>query len=132
MLPPPDYLITSVGTKVASCQCSGYKNLLVLRHCKTLPPAGREQEGVAAVTPAVVLSACRCTPRHPLVVPQVYTCVDGEWVVDADHVAMLDDAWDLDVVREATYAALAAVGRENMHFRPPDEQNEHKASGSTP
>lgn len=62
----------------------------------------------------------------------MYNCVDGEWVVDADHVAMLDYAWDLDIVREATYAALAAVGKDNMHFRPPDEQNEHKVSAGNP
>lgn len=62
------------------------------------------------------------------IVAQVYTCVDGEWVVDAEHVAMLDDRWDLDVVRDAAYAALAAVGKDHMHFRPPDEQNEHKVS----
>ncbi len=43
-----------------------------------------------------------------------------------DHAALLDEAWDLEVVRNAAYQALAAVGREKMHFRPPDEQNEHK------
>ncbi len=29
-------------------------------------------------------------------------------------------------VREAAYAALAKVGKDSMHFRPPGEQNEHK------
>lgn len=59
---------------------------------------------------------------------QVYTCVDGEWVVDEDHMALLDEHWDLNVVRDAAYAALAAVGRDAMHFRPKEEQNEHKVS----
>lgn len=59
---------------------------------------------------------------------QIYTCVDGEWLVDTDHAALLDEAWDLNIVRDAAYAALAAVGRDDMHFRPPDEQNEHKVS----
>ncbi|KFM25353.1 Protein GrpE [Auxenochlorella protothecoides] len=31
-------------------------------------------------------------------------------------------------VRDAAYAALAAVGRDAMHFRPPAEQNEHKVT----
>jgi hypothetical protein len=57
---------------------------------------------------------------------QVYNRVGGEWVEDAGYVAQLDEDWHLEVVREAAYAALAAVGRDNMHFRPPDEQNEHK------
>ena len=57
--------------------------------------------------------------------------MEGEWVVDADHVALLDDVWDLDVVRDAAYVALAKVGRDHMHFRPPDEQNEHKVGVST-
>ena len=50
----------------------------------------------------------------------------GQWVEDAGYAAQLDEDWHLEDVREATYAALAAVGRDNMHFRPPDEQNEHK------
>lgn len=59
---------------------------------------------------------------------KVYNHADGEWVVDQDHVALLDQDWDLNVVRDAAYAALASVGRDSMHFRPPDEQNEHKVT----
>ena len=58
---------------------------------------------------------------------QVYNRVNGQWEEDAGYAAQLDEDWHLEDVREATYAALAAVGRNNMHFRPPDEQNEHKA-----
>lgn len=29
-------------------------------------------------------------------------------------------------MREAAYKALADVGRDSMHFRPPEEQNDHK------
>lgn len=57
---------------------------------------------------------------------QVYNRVKGQWVEDVGYAAQLDEDWHLEDVREATYAALAAVGRDNMHFRPPDEQNEHK------
>lgn len=53
--------------------------------------------------------------------------LDGDWVENAVYAAQLDEGWDLNVVREATYAALAAVGRDHMHFRPPEEQNDHKA-----
>ena len=31
-------------------------------------------------------------------------------------------------MRDAAYAALACVGKEHMHFRPPEEQNEHKVT----
>ena len=54
--------------------------------------------------------------------------VDGDWVLNEAYAAQLDEGWDLNLVREATYAALDAVGREHMHFRPPEEQNDHKAS----
>eukprot|EP00775_Hariotina_reticulata_P009256 gene9256-9422_t len=36
--------------------------------------------------------------------------------------------WNVTAVREAAYAALAKVGKEAMHFRPPDEQNDHKVT----
>lgn len=57
---------------------------------------------------------------------QVYRNQEGEWVEDERHSATLDRGWDLDIVRDAAYSALAKVGRERMHFRPPDEQNDHK------
>ena len=50
------------------------------------------------------------------------------WTLDQDFAAQLDEEWDLEKVREATYKALAAAGKERMHFRPPDEQNDHKVT----
>ena len=34
----------------------------------------------------------------------------------------------MEAVREAAYAALIAVGKDAMHFRPPSEMNEHKVT----
>lgn len=50
----------------------------------------------------------------------------GGWEEDKEWSARLDDGWHLNTVREAAYHALAAVGRDVMHFRPPEEQNDHK------
>lgn len=50
---------------------------------------------------------------------------DG-WEEDVDYVARLDAGWRLEAVREAAYAAMAAVGKESYHFRPPSEMNAHK------
>lgn len=50
------------------------------------------------------------------------------WELDNTFAKQLDRQWDLHKVREATYAALAAVGKEQMHFRPPEEQNDHKVT----
>ena len=59
---------------------------------------------------------------------KVYNWQQGSWVEDAQYASRLDRAWKLDTVREATYAALAAAGRGKMHFRPPEEQNDHKVT----
>lgn len=63
VLPPPDYLITSVGTKVAVFQYSGCNNLHVLLHCAKYAPLSGRKEGVAAVTPAWFLSLCFSSTR---------------------------------------------------------------------
>lgn len=42
---------------------------------------------------------------------KVYSYVDGEWAVDTEHAALLNEHWDLEVVRDAAYKALATVGR---------------------
>lgn len=49
-----------------------------------------------------------------------------EWVEDINWSKRLDFGWDLQQVRESAYRALAAVGRDSVMFRPPEEQNEHK------
>ena len=59
---------------------------------------------------------------------KVYNWQQGSWVEDAQYASRLDHAWKLDSVRDATYAALAAAGRDKMHFRPPEEQNDHKVT----
>ena len=59
---------------------------------------------------------------------KVYNWKSGAWTEDAEYAKRLDKAWKLEVVREATYAALAAAGKEKMHFRPPEEQNAHKVT----
>ena len=56
----------------------------------------------------------------------MYNTVDGDWIEDRAYAARLDEGWNLEIVREAAYASLAAVGREHMHFRPAQEQNAHK------
>lgn len=48
------------------------------------------------------------------------------WQQDLDFARKLDVGWNLETVREAAYKALATVGRDSMHFRPPEEQNDHK------
>lgn len=57
--------------------------------------------------------------------------VDGTWLEDQTWSAQLEEGWHLDAVREATYHAVAAVGRDGMHFRPPEEQNSHKVLAVT-
>lgn len=59
---------------------------------------------------------------------KIYDNVNGSWEEDKGWEAQLQAGWNLTVVREAAYAALAKVGKERMHFRPPDEQNQHKVT----
>ena len=59
---------------------------------------------------------------------KVFNWENGNWAADADYSSRLDQQWSLEAVRDATYAALAAVGKDSMHFRPPDEQNDHKVA----
>lgn len=41
----------------------------------------------------------------------------GRWVEDEAYTASLGAGWQLEAVREACYKALAAVGKDAMHFR---------------
>ncbi|GAX82355.1 hypothetical protein CEUSTIGMA_g9784.t1 [Chlamydomonas eustigma] len=52
----------------------------------------------------------------------------GEWEEDAEWSKQLDEGWDVQAVREAGYKALSQVGKDAMHFRPPEEQNIHKVT----
>ncbi len=50
----------------------------------------------------------------------------GAWVEDEAWSGQLDEAWDVQAIRNAGYKALTQVGKDSMHFRPPEEQNSHK------
>ncbi|KAF6259195.1 sucrose-6F-phosphate phosphohydrolase-domain-containing protein [Scenedesmus sp. NREL 46B-D3] len=50
------------------------------------------------------------------------------WQEDKGWANQLEVGWRVEAVREAAYAALANVGKDVMHFRPPDEQNDHKVT----
>jgi len=57
---------------------------------------------------------------------RIYVHRAGGWAPDAEWGRLLDRGWNVEVVREAAYSALAMVGKDRMHFRPPEEQNRHK------
>lgn len=57
---------------------------------------------------------------------KVYEFTGQKWREDKGWTAVLDKDWSVDVARDAAYQALHKVGKEKMHFRPADEQNEHK------
>eukprot|EP00192_Tetraselmis_astigmatica_P010012 CAMPEP_0117653734 /NCGR_PEP_ID=MMETSP0804-20121206/3357_1 /TAXON_ID=1074897 /ORGANISM="Tetraselmis astigmatica, Strain CCMP880" /LENGTH=809 /DNA_ID=CAMNT_0005459945 /DNA_START=317 /DNA_END=2746 /DNA_ORIENTATION=- len=59
---------------------------------------------------------------------QVYNRGVSGFEQDEQWSKELDQGWDLQVVRDAAYAALATAGKEAMHFRPPEEQNDHKVT----
>ncbi|MEW5307867.1 MAG: hypothetical protein WDW36_010240 [Sanguina aurantia] len=59
---------------------------------------------------------------------KVYEFESGRWREDQEWTALLGEGWDLAVAREAAYRTLAQVGKDVMHFRPPDEQNDHKVT----
>lgn len=48
------------------------------------------------------------------------------WEEDQAYTSRLGANWNLDAARDAAYAALAAAGKDAMHFRAPSEMNEHK------
>ncbi|KAK3282896.1 hypothetical protein CYMTET_9385 [Cymbomonas tetramitiformis] len=49
-----------------------------------------------------------------------------EWQEDGEWKRRLDEGWNLEKVREAAYGAIQVGGTEMVHFRPPEELNEHK------
>ncbi|GBF87879.1 sucrose phosphatase [Raphidocelis subcapitata] len=74
-----------------------------------------------------------CLSRPDVLISAVGTKIynyvgSGRWREDEGWLARLTEGWDLTAVREAAYAALAEVGRDSMHFRPPEEQNDHKVT----
>jgi hydroxymethylpyrimidine pyrophosphatase-like HAD family hydrolase len=59
---------------------------------------------------------------------RIYTKRGGRWQEDEGYTAQLGRGWQLEGVREACYKALATVGKDAMHFRPPNEMSEHKVT----
>lgn len=59
---------------------------------------------------------------------RIYVKQQGRWVEDEAFTASLGQGWQLEGVREACYRALARVGKDAMHFRPPSEMSEHKVT----
>ncbi|KAL4445901.1 hypothetical protein ABPG77_009100 [Micractinium sp. CCAP 211/92] len=52
----------------------------------------------------------------------------GAWEEDEGYTASLGAGWQLEAVREACYRVLANVGKDAMHFRPPNEMSAHKVT----
>lgn len=76
----------------------------------------KEKKGVMLVPDAVICA----------VGTKVYLRNGQGWDEDRNWSGMISEGWDVAVVREAAYQALAKVGKEMMHFRPANEQNEFK------
>jgi len=80
----------------------------------------------------LVEEKAHCMPEPDLLISSVGTKIykkvgaNNSWVKDEEYEKRLGKGWELEAVREAAYAALGAVGTENMHFRPPSEMNEYK------
>jgi len=90
---------------------------------RTLPSVEallREKAGFLAV-PDVIISAVgtKIYEKDPS---------SKKWIEMGSWTRVLDEEWSLEAVRDATYRVLASVGREAMHFRPPEELNEHKVT----
>lgn len=51
---------------------------------------------------------------------------DDAWIEDEAWTETLDVNWSCDVVREILQQVMDKFGCENIHFRPPDEQNKYK------
>jgi HAD superfamily hydrolase (TIGR01484 family) len=94
LLPRPDALIASVGTKV---------------YWNRAKREGSNGNGSASSNNAAHRDGLAC-----------------EWEEDAAYGAALAAGWDLEAAREAAYAALAAAGRDAVHFRAASEMNEYK------
>ncbi|KAG2425471.1 hypothetical protein HXX76_013681 [Chlamydomonas incerta] len=86
----------------------------------------RSKAGCMAVPDALILAVGTCVYlRHPSGGP---ADSPSGWREDRDWSAALDQSWNLKVARDACYKALAEVGKDAMHFRPAEEQNDHKVT----
>jgi sucrose-6F-phosphate phosphohydrolase len=71
-----------------------------------------------------------CMPEPDVLISAVGTKIYAKdssncWVEDGTYAASFTN-WNLESVREAAYKALLQVGKDRMHFRAPEEMNEHK------
>lgn len=71
-----------------------------------------------------------CMPEPDVLISAVGTKIYTKdssncWVEDGAYAASFTN-WELESVREAAYKALLQVGKDRMHFRAPEEMNEHK------
>jgi hydroxymethylpyrimidine pyrophosphatase-like HAD family hydrolase len=107
LLPRPDALIASVGTKVYWNRAKREGSNGGGGHNKNGSSNG--SNGSASSNAAAHRDGLAC-----------------EWEEDAAYGAALAAGWDLEAAREAAYAALAAAGREAVHFRAASEMNEFK------
>ncbi|KXZ45571.1 hypothetical protein GPECTOR_53g157 [Gonium pectorale] len=84
----------------------------------------RSKSGCMAVPDALILAVGTCVYlRNPAGGPPDSP---SGWREDRDWSATLDERWSLKAAREACYRALEEVGKDSMHFRPAEEQNDHK------
>eukprot|EP01026_Neomeris_dumetosa_P071751 TRINITY_DN7267_c0_g1_i1.p1 TRINITY_DN7267_c0_g1~~TRINITY_DN7267_c0_g1_i1.p1 ORF type:complete len:501 (+),score=55.68 TRINITY_DN7267_c0_g1_i1:3-1505(+) len=57
-----------------------------------------------------------------------FNSIKRQWQEDKDWSRRLDTGWNLEAIRDATYQCLSRIGKDRMHFRSPEEQNEHKVT----
>ena len=73
-----------------------------------------------------------CLPEPDVLISSVGTkiyrknSISTMWEEDEEYCHQLDENWKIEAVREAAYAALSAVTKEKMHFRPASEMHAHK------
>lgn len=80
-------------------------------------------------------SKSHCLPEPDMLISAVGTKIysktpEGSWAEDIQYGNRLSAEWNLDSVREVAYKAMAMVGKDAMHFRPPHEMNEYKVTAA--
>eukprot|EP00879_Flechtneria_rotunda_P009113 GHRR01009540.1.p1 GENE.GHRR01009540.1~~GHRR01009540.1.p1 ORF type:complete len:351 (+),score=105.97 GHRR01009540.1:250-1302(+) len=133
--PPPVMIVsdldgTMVGDDVATTAFKEWwENEGVLRGGLLVYNTGRALDSFERL----LTEKAHCLGHPDILISAVGTKIynftpDGVWKEDQGWMRQLDLDWKVGAVREAAYAALAKVGKEVMHFRPPEEQNDHKVT----